>query len=314
MYNPEWKMKFISEFTRDVDLAKMAHYTFEATEPFEIKFKKDVCTFSVEEMQEAADAVLPVRSKSKGTRKNILREYARWALCYGVRGAKVTIDKVGVLGLEKMREQTFSSPRSFAKYLDAIFRPVEERTKDDILRGFLWMIYMGIEREDCGKIDRGDVSFYDMAISFGGIKYEIYREASPVFHNLVNLKSFSFDHGNYTAERERVPGTQLLRGIRTEFSLKSYSVEISGKVSKAINAGLVKEPLNTRRFAMCGKFYRVLEMELDGIPPNFSDVAAREYTNRRHPGKSEEQLRALQISAVNGYLDDYHRWKVAHGI
>ena len=65
MYNQEQKKKFISSLTKSASTAQNAETLFAATGPYEELAGKDICTFSVDELQPVADEVFALRSNGK---------------------------------------------------------------------------------------------------------------------------------------------------------------------------------------------------------------------------------------------------------
>ena len=75
MYNQEQKKKFISSLTKSASTAQNAETLFAATEPYEELAEKDICAFSVDELQPVADEVFALRSNGKWLSRFILQEW-----------------------------------------------------------------------------------------------------------------------------------------------------------------------------------------------------------------------------------------------
>lgn len=316
MYNEEWKQKFISDYTKSLNTAHVASVIFEAVEPYEETYGKDLSALTVEELQPVINNILGLRTGSKWTSISILREYVRWCTINKCPGACDSIMQVDLLGLDKLRLQMVASPLHLQRYLDEVFDPEEDDTIDNIYRCFFWMGYFGIPEEDTLSIQSNDVDLNNLVIHYGDEECTIYREAIPAFRNAINLTQFRYKHPNYSKVivRDRVEGTALLRGIKADTHIMTIRSTLSRRVSAAYKEGKTKHQLSFYRIWLSGLFYRMYEMERAGIPADFSDAAIQQTEGKTYSLSGRATLRQKQNRKAREYMADYQRWKLAFSI
>ena len=317
MYNQDQKTKFIQSYTRSIKTADVCMTVFNALEKYEVAWGADICTRTTEELQPVIDDLVGLRSRSKWMRMTILKDYVRWCIRNGVPGAYDGITGVNTVGLEKIKQQTISSPAHLEKYLNEICEPVEEKTTDNIYRCYYWLAYAGVKEEDILGIRCEDINFSNMTVLYKGMELPIYREATQAFRNCVELTQFVYKHPNYTSTvwKDRVPGDTVVRGVRSSPSLKAIRVELSRRSRTKYDKGLTKLKLSYFRVWISGIFYRAYEQEMMGIQPDFRDVVSMQSEGKVYKldkGRNTQEAKLRQLS--RDYIEDYNRWKLAFNI
>ena len=262
MYNQEQKKKFISSLTKSASTAQNAETLFAATGPYEELAGKDICTFSVDELQPVADEVFALRSNGKWLSRFILQEYSKWCIAMGVEGADNSIYHINLLSLGKVKRQMVSGPAHLQRYLDAVYDPEKEETIDNLYRCYLWMAFCGIEDEAALELKASAVDLRSMTILLGDDEIPLYRESIPAFRKAVELTEFTYKHPNYQEiKRQRIPGDELMRGIKAMPRIKPFRVRLSRTLAAAYKEGRTQELLSYERIKLSGLFYRVYEQE-----------------------------------------------------
>lgn len=316
MYNEEQKRKFISGYTKSIHTSNVASTVFEAMAAYEETYEKDMCAFTVDELQPAVNNILGLRTASKWMGIIIMREYVRWCMANKYPDACDSIMRVDLLGLDKVRTQMVSSPLHLQKYLNEVFDAEDEETIDNIYRCFFWMGYCGISEEETLQIETKNVDLTNMTISYNGQDRPIYRESLPAFRNAIQLTQFSYKHPNYSklVIRDRVIGTTLMRGIKANTQLLTLRSTLSKRLSEAFKEGRTQQQLSFYRIWLSGLFYRMYEMERAGIPADFSETAIQEMSGKTYSLEGRATLRQKQNRKAKDYMDDYQRWKLAFSI
>jgi len=307
MYNPEIKGRFIKEYSTKDSIRTICLKTFNKLEPFEESWGADFCTQKEEVILPALNAILGARAEGQRTRSTILREYVKWCMANGIPGACDSMYHVDTTrDISKIREQTVKNPAHLQRLLDGICLPVESNTVDIIIRGFVWLAYSGIAEEDIFKILDSDIDFANMVIHYQDRDYLIYREAIPALTQCVKLQTFTVYHPNYAVPMAapRVGGHQLLRGTKSDASLKNMKAILSKRMkeNKASDTNYLK--LSYHRIWLSGVFYRMHEQELAGIPPDFSGIAEERMGDKEYSNKAYNRHRLAK-----SFMTDYQRWK-----
>ena len=312
MYNQEQKKKFISSLTKSASTAQNAETLFAATGPYEELAGKDICTFSVDELQPVADEVFALRSNGKWLSRFILQEYSKWCIAMGVEGADNSIYHINLLSLGKVKRQMVSGPAHLQRYLDAVYDPEKEETIDNLYRCYLWMAFCGIEDEAALELKASAVDLRSMTILLGDDEIPLYRESIPAFRKAVELTEFTYKHPNYQEiKRQRIPGDELMCGIKAMPRIKPFRVRLSRTLAAAYKEGRTQELLSYERIKLYGLFYRVYEQERAGIPPDFSEAAIKFTEGKNYHLPKGRTIRGIQNSKAKEYMEDYQRWKLA---
>ena len=314
MYNAELKKNFIREQITSISTALVCETIFNAIAPVEEEWGADLCTKSKEELQPVIDRIVGLRVRSKWMRLIILKDYVRWCIGRNVPGACDGMLNITDVGLEKVREQTVSSPKHLQNYLDAICEPEGKGGTDNIYRCFYWLAYAGVEEKDILDIKCSDVDFRNMVVNYPqkNTVVQMYPESLQAFHNCVELEQFLFNHPNYTKTvwKDRVAGDTLVRGFRALPTVSSIRTELSRRSRGKSD----KTPLKLSYFRvwMSGLFYRAYEEELCGRTPDFNPIVIQQMEGKTYElGQGRRTLGAKQRQLVKDYEEDYQRWKLA---
>ena len=317
MYNEELKSRFIEEYSTKVTTHKAARRVFKITARDEEQWGADLCTKTTEELQPVVDHVCGLTSPSKWTGLAILREYVRWCISNHVPGVCDGMLHITSAGLTKIKQQMVASPLHLQNFLDAVFDSESRLTMGNVYRGYYWLAYAGILEEDTPLIRTGDVDLSEMSIHYMGGHVPIYREALPVFKNLVNLTSFRYEHEHYrsgAAVVDRVPGDQLLRGIKANMSRNTFGDVLSKSNLKAFNEGTTTIRMSYQRAYLSGVFYRIYEQERAGLPASFEeiiDTRVRQMLVYKGKKWDRDYVEFYMKKIARDYEGDYMRWKMA---
>ena len=313
MYNEDLKEAFIFSYTKSISRREVCVYIFNLFEPYEREWGADLCTRPVEDLQPIANELIGLRTIGNRSRLAALRQYGMWCLENNVPGACDGVLKIVPTNLEKVRTQTVINPLHLQKYLDALFTKESEETVDCTYRCFYWMAYGGCPEDLLLSVTTDGVDFSRMVFKAGDEEFPIYREGLEAFRKCAELKFFVYIHPNYSNNilRQRLPGNILLRGVRSEPTLKSLRVKLSGCSKIAISEGKTDLQLSYYRVWLSGVFYRMYQLELIGQEPDFKDVAADFMKGKVYKlEKSRNLPGAKQRSLAKAYLEDYETWKM----
>lgn len=312
MYNEQLKKKFIEEYAGSLSTAGHATALFNALEKFEIEWGTDVCTMDTEDIKNALDSIALLRSKSNWMMLVILKEYIKWCSYMkvpGVRDGVLQIEYKDIIGVEKLRKQTVSSPLQMQAYLDSLFDAESLQTLDNIYRCCCWLAYGGFEEDEIARIQCSDVNFSEMTVVYEDKDMPIYREAIQAFRNAVELDRFVYIHPKYQCVKQRISGEELIRGVKAGMNSKTIRPVLSSKNKIALEQGKTDKQLSFYRMRISGLFYRIYERERAGVPVSFRDEAIRYVKSRQFSGGISFERR-VNI-AEKEYFDDYQRWKIA---
>lgn len=314
MYNENLKKDFVRDFTSSANTSKTCETIFKAVEKYECEWGGDISTMDLDTLCQVIENVTGMRSRSKYSYIYILKEYSKWCMDHGVQGANDNIYKINIMGLEKIRQQTVSSPAQLEDYLNKLYEPVKEKTNDIVFRCYYWLAFAGMEEEDIVSVKCADVDFVDMVIRYSGTEFPIYREAVPAVRSCVELTKFAYKHPRYSTViwKDRIPGDTLIRGTKAKYSLKNIREYISKRAKKKRDAGDVTLNLSHQRTWISGIFYRMYEQEQMGIAPNFKYIAANRRDRRCDIAEGEEAQKRRIRQRNCDYLEDYTRWKLAY--
>lgn len=311
MYNEERKEKFITSYT---DSPKSAYYVraiFKKFAPYEEdEWHSDLCMQSTEVLEPIINSQTGARMESAERALIVLKEYVKWCARNGIETSN------GVFGVrvdvvEAVKEQMVASPLHLQKKLDELFNAEDEQTMDCLYRAYIWMAYAGLTDTEALEVEVSEVDLTDLVIRHNDKVYQLYKEAKKTFEQACNLKQFKYKHKNYDTalENPRVPGTKLMRGIKSDVMKLST---LRSVITKKTAAHGMK--MSYKKIFYSGIFYRVYENERAGEDISFADYVAEvleknDYVlnkNRTINKIANEMIRALEI--------DYDRWKCAFSI
>ncbi len=314
VYNEKQKRDFLEQYSRSKSGLAAYERAFNAIQKYEEEWGADMCTKKREDLEPVVNDVLGMRIQGKNARLALYKAYTEWCIEHRISGACDGMLHVDVNDAGKLRDHMVNSPMHLQRYLDVICHKESERTIDDIYRCYLWLAFAGLSEAGIFEINTDDVRFSDFSVRFKERDYPIYRESLQAFKNCVELGSFVYIHPNYSKEimRPRVPGKQLLRGIKTLAYPQIIRAELSKRTRKAVFEGRTKTRLSYYRAWLSGVFYRMYQLELAGVDPDFSNVASDFISGKTYNLSSGRNLiGAKQRRVAKEYKIDYDRWKKA---
>lgn len=308
MYNEELKKEFITSYTDNIRTAESFVSAFNRSEKYEEELGMDISAMPKDELEAVLKEILGIRERSQIAKKSLYRMYIEWCIENNIPGARDDIFHIKTNSADKMRKIMIPNPRKLQYFLDSVCEPETEQTSDDIVRCGLWFAFSGIDTKDACNIEKKDIDFNNLVISYRGMYLPIYREAIPSFRNCAELLDFRDKNPRYKniINRERVPGTTLLRGYRGVYDYKALQKTINRKKrqNKTDNINL-----SYTSVFLSGIFYRAYEDETAGLPVNFFDVA--EFWSMDKPYKND---RAKIKRKAREYKRDYIVWKEAFNL
>ena len=330
MYNELLKQEFIDQFDGNESKQQNLLWLFNATESFEKIWKADICTRGGEDLQKIADHLFGFRNAAMGSRRRLLKEYLNWCVDKGVPGAKNDIGSVNMASTEKMRARTVSSPMHLQMYLNALFLDEKLLTRDNAVRAYCWLAYMGMPEEEILEVRCDEVNIENRIVTHNGAEYRIYPEAVPCLRNCKELDHFVCIHPLYpdkTSVRKRASGDLLLRVTAPEVSCKVFRHDMSvasrkladkkGDSAKTKEERLINRAETLRltyyRIWISGLFYRAYLAEGFNVEPDFTEAAVRFAASERitYSGKNYNKDTVVR-KEKNNYLKDYMIWKKAY--
>lgn len=317
VYNQEQKLEFIRNAVESEGSQARAVGIFKATAPFEFEKGADLCTFSGEELNTVMDKVCGMRTRSRYAKKSVISAYIRWCVNKKKPNAIDNTSKINLLGDEKVKSMMVRNPEHLQICLNRVFDQEVDDTQDNTMRFFFWMAYGGMPEEKIVRLTAQDVDLQSMSASKEGSDAVIYRQGLPSITRCINLTQFLYRNQAYVnigeMWRDRVPGNELIRGVRGSPSLANFRSNLSRKMRRARDEGISTEELTYSRVWLSGVFYRTYEREQAGIEPDFKMMAMYSSAGIRavSSGKDEEIIRKSLGNLEFGIRSDYQRWKQA---
>lgn len=321
MYNEGLKKQFLHNRNCGIEDQDQYVKLFESISSFEAESERDFCAMCYDDYVKIADHLMHVRSRSSWYQVSLLKNYVKWCLASNVENANDEFLRIPITGSSRLRKFCVASPTHLSEVLDAIFRPIEMNTIDNVYRGFLWLSYHGVKPEDLYKISNEDIDFITWKISYNERKIPIYREAFDVFDCLVHQDRFFYDHSNYGNPifRDRYKSDILLRGIKSIGNVDATRHAIHKRNAEAIQSGKIEVELSPQKLALSGKFFEifmaeisqnqsVFQMKLEMVTDDFLD--GREYEF----GKSNMTYSTKRNLTIRDFRSDYYRWKSAFNL
>lgn len=310
MYNDELKRRFINQYTKSDAMASNCVYLFNHFEKYELEWGADLCTQSTEKLQTAIDNLFGLRKQSSWARITILREYVKWCISEDIAGVCDGMLHIKDVGLNKVRMLSVASPAHLQQYLDKLFAPIEDKTTDCIYRCYLWLAYCGMPEDHVLNVTCGDVNFDNMSVRYYDDEIPLYREAFSVFRVCATTDYFNHGTPGNPGYRQvsRVPGNELMRGVRTMPDVSAMKVKLAKRASDKFGKDGMR--ISFERARLSGIFYRMYENERIGVPVDFSGVVADESQDKVY--KNGTGSRGAVINRkIKAYEEDYARWKAA---
>lgn len=307
MFNEELKNSFIQQYTDSKPTAEKVRRIFDIISKYEERWGEDICTKSADDLKTVIDNVLGLRSGPRLTNLSLLRKYSKWCMDNGVPNACDGLFQVKDEGVQRIRLSMVSSPKHLQECLDHAFPPESSFRIDNIYRCFFWMAFAGIDEKDSVLITANHIDSWNRVINFNDKEYPIYDEAVPVFRHLCSANSFLCDFSRYEKIVPRVPGEQILRGVKSNKDLDAATVShmASRKLRIAYESAPDRMRLTYRSIELSGRFYRIHEEEQKSGSYRFDEALEAQI----------EENECLSASRKRGikreYEIDFLRWKAA---
>lgn len=304
MYNAEHKNVYLQRHSKRG--RGMARETLEGFAPFEEELARDLCTFSLAELQRAVTCVMQAFSPEKRLhRLSVMQDYCRWCITLHFPNAQEHYRNVSISELDELRQSMLRSPAAFDAYLNAVFDPVSENTIDITYRTYCWLIYYGVLAPEAFSIRTSDVDLAAKRIYYAaaGEYITMYDISVPAFEKAITCTQFS--------KRKRAPGDVLVRGHSTgtnHVRMRSMIMHAQ-KHAELTNAVSIRATLSD--IYASGLFYRVYRRELEGAPVDFSEVIANEMRYAGHLDRDPESIKRLSVQKERYLTLDYTFWKMA---
>ena len=313
MYNEKQKLSFMNDYTERESTKKFVGSLFDALERYEELYNKDICFMDLDELQPAVDSVIGLRVTTKWSKVATIREYIKWCGRKGIPNVSDAIKHINILGIDKIKGSMVSSPMDLHKCLNNTFDNEEEQTAQSVFHAYFWMAFMGVPIDYTVCIEKEHIDFESMILRYNGDEWPMYRESLRAFKNVVLLTKFKFDNGYYKEPiyRNRVPGTTILRGVRSTPPLKFLRSNASAIFTKSIESGRTHKRLSYERVKRSGIFYRMHEAEICGEPVDFFELANAAMADKEYAldkGRTKKNLIEREARAM---MEEYQSWKLA---
>lgn len=315
MYDQEFKMKFISYYTKSESLIQRCKKLFEVFEPYEKEWNADLHTRHIDDIRPILNEIIGFRYQSRYLYINIVKQYALW--CSSVEHINnvphdlLNINAEDFENLEKLRQMMVANPTHLQKILDDFLTPESDQNIDNVYRCYCWLAFSGIDEDDMLNVKCSDVDFDNMAIHFNGADYPIYRESIPALRNCAVLDKFVHSHPRYTKKtiiNDRIAGDTLIRGVNKRFTKPLIANSFCRRLRKCREDGFSP---SYHRLRISGIFYRIHEKE-PIEPPDFNALASSMMNDKKcktvlEPGT--KRFRDIKSSSARNLKRDYERWK-----
>ena len=315
MYNEEQKNAFIQEAVVSESTRKSAVNVMTAIAPFEEKAGRDIALWESEDLLSVLESVCGLRTRSKYSKLAIITNYRKWCAAKGFEGAKGDTPDLSDLNTDKIKTMLVRSPAHLQQCLDIVFDPESDETQDNVYRCFFWLAYGGMDEATIHKLTSKDVNFEYMEAKYGSEVAILYRHSLQAVRNCVRLKSFLYRNESYTNKKEirrdRVPGEELLRGVRGTPSMMNFRMQLSRKLAEKRTDKEQTAPLTYTRVWLSGVFYRIYEAEQAGIAPDFHAIAMDSPGGKKVlAGESKADPKTALQAIAKDFRTDYNRWKL----
>lgn len=308
MFNEQRKECYISTL-KSVSSCIKFQSLFSMSEEIESECDRDVCEWTSEEIERYFAQHRIDRMSTKQTVVGCIRSYMAWCNQHGLKTTLSEIRKYKFQASD-ISSVTLANPDELQRYLDCLFRPVEMQSADNIYRGALWLLYIGIPLEDAIRVTRDDYREDINCVVFEGYEYPVFEQAREVLlackYDTVLMTYRDSGAGNTQNPRADTPF--LLRGQQRNNGLSTISHQVfKNKFSQienaAVAAGVTDRTIGFSNVYMSGLFYRVYVQEQQGVPVTFAEEIAKSCNTETAVARKRMRL-----------TEDYAAWKLAHGL
>lgn len=306
MYNETTKRAFISTLSSKQNVL-LATSLFNNIEIFEQESGKDISLFTAEALQKVQFKI--GGSKTYSSRQqdaSTLRSYLDWAFRHSICSTNMSSYVLQAMDINA-NTVLVSSPLHLQFQLDTVFASEVEDTVDLLSRGFIWMAYMGIPKEDTIQITDSHVCEYgenkEKVISYNGILYKIPTEACITINKLCILKYLTSTTSSGVVRKfDRVQGNVLLRGTTR---LNHITVEyLRTRITRKSKEYRLSKVLSYASLYKSGVFYRQYMLEQQGLIPTFTELMSSRSYYREN--KKTDIYFQDKLKAIHG---EYTAWK-----
>lgn len=308
MYNQDRKNKFIEEHYRSELVKAQIRNLFEALEPTELAAGKDLCELSVNEVRSALSSSGGVRKHSVERFYLAIGEYCEWCIDQGVSGVNRELMSIRGANTDNVRDKMVASPADLHQCLNELFTPEREMRYDNVYRAYCWLAFLGFQEADALRLTTNDVSTVHGSIKYHDDMYPLYAASTQCLSNCAKLDEFIVKARGGDISRARVPGDQLLRGLRTEATAKGLKNELSRQISAARKSGKPVRRLSYFRIWLSGQYFRLYSQEKIGDVIDFGAIARATISERGT--EYSFPMKALWF-ITKSYEEDYNTWKEA---
>ena len=307
MYNEGHKQSFLKKI-KPKDL--LAKELLASSERFEENNQKDICQFSIDELNQFLGEEIISKNKSLYRAVQTLKQYNRYCKHrqYNTTNAcsKIKTDLV-----DEVHETLFASPLHLASQLDLVFSKITEDNVDMLIRCFLWMAFSEMDANDIPRVKRDNVDLMERCIIFGDRSYRIYEEAYKTFERVCTLQSFKVPIPKGHIYTNRSNPMMLLSGMeRGEYRPELKLADFRARISAIAASSGIPFSYNTSRLS--GMFYRVYCRERAGL---IDDLEDEFWSFDGRGAKIDTPALERSIKRTRkGLLEKYKAWKKAFNV
>lgn len=310
-YHNDRKLAFINDLSTNIASSKAVKSLFSDTYPLEQELNKDISEFKLDEYNKfLKDGKTHFTNPEKLTLV-ILKEYVKWCSKHDYR---TTNDLFNITLSDSEQIKTFmvGSPEDLQNKIDRLFEKEEEETIDNVYRAYIWMIYMGLDKEEAAQITNNNIEEDEDGSRYifkDNTYYKMYELSFPAFKNCETLKQFRVYHRNpdYEVFKNRAQGDLILRGIRTPNVGVDTIQKVVRRRAKEERAKdyHYKFAYTDSDICLSGMFYRIYLREQRGFEADFTAIAKKRFKNEFTENQS---LRLKNLKRK--YRVKYEKWKL----
>jgi len=314
MYNESRKELYIREYSSNIKTQNALATAFNAIEPYEVEYGKDLCAFNAHELTESLPKVSGVRYITHVERLGLYRRYVRWCIANQFPDACDSIEHYQADNHEKLRQRFISGPAHLQHVLNAMFLSEDENTMDNVYRAFFWLTFSGMYPDDILRVRRDEVNLARMTVEFAGDEYPIYRESIIALEKCKTRDTFFVIRERPGRQPQKIlmqrfEPTLLICGVRAMPGMREITQRISNKSRAARQQGKTDMQLTPQRAWLSGLFYRAFELERFGIAPDFYSTVVRYISHKGNLDVEDRQVKKYMKECANSYMHDYEIWK-----
>ena len=316
MFSELRKRAFIKECAKSIKTKEAYEALFGRSEPFERKFDKDLCQFSVDELQKMCDSIFDVRVNTRQNYIYKLNIYLNWAVDNVIYGAVNNLSEIVFDHTLIVKGRMVGNPTQLALLLDKVFRKVDDYTIETIYRSVYWLAFCGVDIDAIRSLTTDNIDLQDMKIHFNGKSVRLCADAVSSIRLCMELTQLRVYHPNsknpdsYTWH-DRPDGNILLRGTKEKDGIELLTENAGRKIRAANKSGKINCNLTYETVKLSGLFYRIHENEIAGLAPDFHWLAERMSEGKVYKTDTDHSRRAAINRVANTYQKDYESWKNA---